>query len=58
MHYTYAFEILPFYAFQNRRKHNSIFGTYKMSQVVFETYQKSHYVGWRRALLCYLIRML
>ena len=58
MHYTYSFEILPFYAFLNRQKHNSIFGTYKMSQVVFETYQKSHYVGWRHALLCYLISML
>ena len=49
MQYTYAFEILPFYAFQHRRKHNSIFGTYEMSQVVFETYQKSHYVGRRHA---------
>ena len=58
MHYTYAFEISPFYAFQNRRKQNLIFGPYKMSQVVFETYQKSHYVGWRHALLCYMIRML
>ena len=58
MHYTYAFEILPFYAFPNRRKQNLIFGPYKMSQVVFETYQKSHYVGWRHALLCYMIRML
>ena len=58
MQYTYAFEISPFYAFQNRRKQNLIFGTYKMSQVVFETYQKSHYVGWRHALLCYMIRML
>ena len=58
MQYTYEVKILPFHAFQNRRKHNSIFGTYKMSQVVFETYQKSHYVGWRHALFCYLIRML
>ena len=58
MHYTYAFEISPFYAFQNRRKQISIFGPYKMSQVLFETYQKSHYVGWRHALFCYLIRML